>query len=76
MDTISHANVIPWLIDPGYLLQVVELAMFAVASVALAGLVYAGLYRLLSNRPGLLSAFSGGSLTPKATIGEGSCDEA
>jgi hypothetical protein len=76
LDTISHANVIPWLIDPSYLLQLVELAMLAVTSVTLAGLVYAGLHSLLSNRPGLLSVFSGGSLAPKASIEEVTCDEA
>lgn len=51
MDTLSNgALVLPWPIDPAQLLQMVELAMFAVALVTGAGLVYGILHRVLCNR--------------------------
>lgn len=50
MDTISSGNVVPWLIDPTYLVQLVELSMLVVVLLTIAGLAYAGLYHLLSNR--------------------------
>jgi hypothetical protein len=47
MDITFHANIVPWLMDPGYLLYLVEMGMVAVILLSLSGLAYAGLYYLL-----------------------------
>jgi hypothetical protein len=49
VDIIPYGNNLPRLIDPTYLLQLVEFAMFALALLTNVGLVYAALYYLLRN---------------------------
>jgi hypothetical protein len=51
MDIITHGIVMPWLIDPTYLLQLAERFMLLFTLLVIAGLTYVGLYHLLSNRP-------------------------
>lgn len=50
MANIFHGYVAPWHIDPSYLLQWVELSLFAIALLTLGGFVYAGFYYLFSNQ--------------------------
>ena len=53
MEIISHANVMPWLVEPSFFLQLFLQAMLAALILALTGLFYAGLRRLLSNGDGI-----------------------
>ncbi len=47
MDIISHAQVMPWPVDAGFLLQMILQAFRAIGLLALFGLAYAGARRLL-----------------------------
>ena len=49
MDILSYSNVMPWFIDPAYLMKMIEISVSVVALLVIAGLVYAGLFNLLSN---------------------------
>ncbi len=50
MEMITHANVMPWLVDADYLLQLALQACRAVGLLAVFGLAYAGVRRALLNR--------------------------
>ncbi len=63
MDIISHANVMPWLVDTPFFVQMIVQAMLAVFLLSCAGLAYAGLRRMLSNGVeghGAVSKMTGG----------------
>ncbi|MEJ2455994.1 MAG: hypothetical protein P8103_17830 [Candidatus Thiodiazotropha sp.] len=49
MDIISHANVMPWLVDTPFFVQMIAQAMLAVFLLSCLGLIYAGLRRMLAN---------------------------
>ena len=53
MEIISHANVMPWMVEPSFFLQLCLQAMMAALLLAFVGLLYAGLRRLLSNGGGV-----------------------
>lgn len=77
MDIITHGNVVPWQIDPVYLLQLAERLMFSVVLLAIAGLAYAGLYHLLSNRSSTnVQQRPAWPLKSNTTFKEGRYDEA
>jgi hypothetical protein len=50
VELVQHANVLPWSVDTAFFMQLAAQIARAVALLAFVGLVYAGLYRLLSNR--------------------------
>jgi hypothetical protein len=50
MDIISHINALPWQLGDTFLLRLLDQAVVAVFQLAVIGLAYAGLHRLLSNR--------------------------
>ncbi len=63
MDIISHANVMPWLVDTPFFVQMIVQAMLAVFLLSCVGLAYAGLRRMLSNgvdAHGSVSEMTGG----------------
>jgi len=49
MDIVTHANTLPWLIDPAGFLTLLEYLLEAVALSLFAVLLYAGLHRLLAH---------------------------
>ncbi|MES9832573.1 MAG: hypothetical protein ABW139_10045 [Candidatus Thiodiazotropha sp. DIVDIV] len=50
MNNIMFGNVMPWFIDPTYLMEWLELAMIAVLVLTITGIIYAGLHFFLSNQ--------------------------
>jgi hypothetical protein len=81
MDILSYSNVIPWFIDPAYLMKMVEISFSVVALLIIAGLGYSGLFHLLSNRTRYYSIRSGRtkfgwSDMENITYREGQYDEA
>ncbi|MES9943000.1 MAG: hypothetical protein ABW104_07740 [Candidatus Thiodiazotropha sp. 6PLUC2] len=50
MNNIMLGNVMPWFIDPSYLLEWLEWAMITVLILMVTGVIYAGLHFLLSNQ--------------------------
>jgi hypothetical protein len=50
MDIIIHANVLPWQVDITFLMQLIVQAVVGACVLCVSGVLYAGLYRLLSHR--------------------------
>jgi hypothetical protein len=64
MDILTHANTLPWLIDPAGFLTLLNYSLDALALSLLSLLLYAGLHRLLSHPVRLEEAPSLGVRNP------------
>jgi hypothetical protein len=49
MTLISHANTIPWLVEPGFFMTLTMLLINALCAITVVTLIYRVLYRLLSH---------------------------
>lgn len=72
MELIQHAQALPWSVDAAFFWQLTAIIAQAVGLLLSAGLLYAGLHRLLSNR----GPMEAGCSSPTTAHDTGSCASA
>jgi len=71
MDLVTHANTIPWLVEPGFFVAMIAYLIDAVALLLVAGVVYALLHRLLAHGEDRHPAEEAGKQTQKVPFTHG-----